>query len=405
MVYQILDSKSYKDGKSWYLCKARLYDFLRALHNDFYEYQIQRRIVRNVYLDGLYATIKKNSPIPPITLTTSGEFLTQDNGVLNIDMEKGTVDILDGLQRTFRLWIYLNLLDKIEANNIREYSEMLEYLKNKDVDGSYILSLDFINAAYLKSLFDTREVAERVKAYKEYDMYFTIWTNLSDSEIINKMLVLNAGQRPVSSTHQYELLFLHYFDHKKIGVPNVRLLREKDSDYFHVKRGVRKVGEYTMASMIIAMQSHIEKEPLRIAPANYIEYNSVSTLWENGVETYFSADNINQFISVVYRIDDELAKKDERFVKWFGKDTTMSGIFAAVGKCNISPQELLERIQANAIDFRLGDFNNEYDALASTKVNVGNVVRKAIFSYCYEELSGRKGDWKMAFKNDKNETF
>ena len=121
MTFQILDYKEVGDGKSWYLCKGKLYDFIEALHKDFYEYQIQRRIVRNVYLDGLYKSIQDNTPIPPLTLTASNASVSRNRDEVNVDFSSGNVDILDGLQRTFRLWIYFDLRRKVKEKDIKTY--------------------------------------------------------------------------------------------------------------------------------------------------------------------------------------------------------------------------------------------------------------------------------------------
>lgn len=76
---------------------------MASLKPDFYEFEVQRGIVRNSYLDTLRQTISNKEPIPPISLTVSGEPVI-DNQILKVKDENS--DILDGLQRTFRLWVY-----------------------------------------------------------------------------------------------------------------------------------------------------------------------------------------------------------------------------------------------------------------------------------------------------------
>lgn len=398
MKLKVLDRKDFQAGKSWYLCKANLYEFLTSLKKDFYEFQVQRRIVRNVYLDKLYQTIEDGFPIPPITLCADKiKRVSTDEIELNFRVEK--IDIIDGLQRTFRLWIFLELQKIIEANNLNGIKELIEYLKNKDENGQYILSLDFINVSYLKTFFNKEEIDKRLGAYHDYDINLVIWTGLSDSEIIEKMLILNAGQKPVSSTHQYELLFLHYFDKDKIKLPkNVQLVREKEQNYFKVHRGERIVGQYTLASIIIALQSYIEQKPLRVAPTNYLEFDTSSSITQERVQKYFRPQYLSQFIEGIYNLDTKLSNL-AGFTKWFGKDTTLSGIFAALGYLKMDAKDLLNRIDNNSFNIDLDNFNKEYDFLASTKVNVGNVVRKAIYKYCCDELSNGQASWKKSFNN------
>lgn len=73
-----------------------------------------------------------------------------------------------------------------------------------------------------------------IEAYRSFDIIINIWVNLSQEEIIRKMLTLNAGQKGVTSTHQFELLFLHFFESLELP-KDVQLLREKDPDYFKIK--------------------------------------------------------------------------------------------------------------------------------------------------------------------------
>ena len=88
----------------------------------------------------------------------------------------------------------------------------------------------------LKRLFekDNDEVIYKDKLhslYAQYDIYSAIWDGLSDDDIIKKMLILNAGQRSVSSVHQFELLFLHFFDDNKLTLDrNIHLYREKQKE-------------------------------------------------------------------------------------------------------------------------------------------------------------------------------
>src|SRR5689334_14198067 len=99
---EILDAKELIDN-TWFLCKGSLSDYLENLKPSFYEYIIQRKIVKNKYLNTLVNTILAGEPVPIITLTTSNKLIGISKGnIANLEMED--VEILDGLQRTFRLW-------------------------------------------------------------------------------------------------------------------------------------------------------------------------------------------------------------------------------------------------------------------------------------------------------------
>ena len=95
------------------------------------------------------------------------------------------------------------------------------------------------------------------------------------------------------------------------------------------------------------------------------------------------------------------------YIKWFGRDTTLSGVFGAFGRFMMDKGEevkvsyisrLLVEIIPLQDPFKLNEYYDAYDnKLASTKVNVGNAVRKAIFNYTYDMLTLGKTDWYTYF--------
>jgi hypothetical protein len=97
---EILDAKELNDN-TWFLCKGNLLNYLEKLKPSFYEYIIQRKIVKNRYLNTIVNTIVSGEPVPIITLTTTSKLDDIAKGSL-INLEMGSVEILDGLQRTSR---------------------------------------------------------------------------------------------------------------------------------------------------------------------------------------------------------------------------------------------------------------------------------------------------------------
>lgn len=403
MKFKLFDSKKLKTG-NWYLCKCNLYDYLTNLRTDFYSFQVQRRIVKNIYLDGLYNTIISGDPIPAFTITAKN--VSTNGTTLEIDMSE--MDILDGLQRSFRLWA-IGAFHKIAIDNeITTPKDFIKYMKSQEGFGEMILGLDFVSSSFLKKVLDNENYNSIINAYKEFDIQIVIWEGLSENDIMKKMLLLNAGQRPVSSTHQYELLFLHKMKEvePELKQNGITLCRERDKKYFKIKKGERSVGEYQMSSIIIALQSLIEKKPLRIAPANMIEWDSDSFIEAEYVAKYFNKDFLCCFINLIRNMDEVLSEKDPNYLKWFGKDTTLSGIFAGLGNC-INPEnenKLLDdikktigRVASGECDFQITEFEFELNKLAGSRINVGNVVRNAIAAYTQELFTNGSSSWSNAF--------
>src|ERR1700722_7214587 len=115
------------DKRNWYLCKGNLMNYLSNLKDDFYEFAIQRRIVKNQYLDSLYNTIKSGDPIPVLTLTFSRDALPDEAGPSELDMSCG--EILDGLQRAFRLWAYKILAERYHNQQEKDVLSFAKALK------------------------------------------------------------------------------------------------------------------------------------------------------------------------------------------------------------------------------------------------------------------------------------
>ena len=214
----LLDRKSDR----WYLAKAKLWDYLTFIDGEKFNFDIQRSIVANSFLDGLYTTINKDEAIPPITLCSFMADASSDGYITLEDFS-----ILDGLQRTYRLWLYKKIIElsrKYDGNwkqTINELNEVPEY------------SRGFYTVNRIKSIIEKAEEIER--DFKSYDVYFYIWQNLSQSELIKLMLTLNVGAKRVSRTHQYELIFLNVYNQGSSLSNDISLIRSKNPQYSKVR--------------------------------------------------------------------------------------------------------------------------------------------------------------------------
>lgn len=400
----LLKYKSLQNGKSWYLASCNLFEYLQSIKSDAFDYDIQRRIVKNSFLDKLWESVITEEPFPAITITVQDAH--EKDGILTID----DYDILDGLQRTFRLWSIVYLYGIVDQNNVRDVKDIINIMK-EDKIGNRILESGIMNRTIIRKLLDQEsevELHKIIDAYKRFDIVLYVWAGLNDDEIIKKMLILNAGQRSVSSTHQFELMFLHYFS--QLTIPRgVRIIREKDSDYFAVKNKDRECGEFLMSSIIIALQSFLEKEPVRIQPANALRIDD--TVIQISYADYFSKENLSVFIHILYDFDRRLSSHE--IGQWLMKDTTLSGIFAAAGKYLEKSEdaaeeklqginECLNRIDQNNIQYE--EFKVAYNNLSSTSINIGNVLRKGIFNYFLDLFEGKQPIWEASLtKKNSNE--
>lgn len=398
----ILKDMDLQNGKKWYLAVCNLLEYLESLKDEFFNYDIQRRIVKNSYLDKLWITIYSGDPLPSITLTAN----------VKEDIDNSSVDefeILDGLQRSFRLWAIKYLDDLLKRMNTQDVSVLIEAMR-EDENGKRLLDSKVINRSILRKLLtnDKINIENLMKCYAKQDIVLNVWSGLNDEEIINKMLTLNAGQRSVSSTHQFELMFLHYF--KKLQIPQgVQIIRERDEEYFSVKNKERKCGQILMSSIIIAIQSLIERKPVRIQTVNALRIND--SVVEESSASFFTKDNLEAFINRLLELDEKFY--NVQIGSWIMKDTTLSGLFAAIGavynqEWTYNVPSMLDFIHnkitvLNDKNINYNEFQGAYNNLSSVTVNIGNAVRKAVYIYFKNLFLNEPMSWQEAFNRNENE--
>lgn len=408
MKIKILDRKQIDGQQSWFLGKISLWDYLSAVEPNNYEFEVQRGIVKNRYLDSILDSIHRREVIPPITITTNELEFAEDN---YITIESGKFNILDGLQRTYRLWLYKKLFE-ISISNKDLFGECSVHTIVSELKTAEYYFPGVISIAQIKEILDTNnpiniDIIPHI--YMDFDIYLYIWSNLNEKETVNKMLILNAGQRKVSINHQYELMFLQVL--KDMHIPDtISLIREKDLKYGAIRRGNREIGEYIFSSAIIGIQSLIEGRPIRLSPDNIeigVEDNYIS---KDKVDKFFNQPFLNIYLNSLIDLDTSLNKYGDEYKKWFVKDTTISGLMGAIGsklkevsldysdKYREEIKSLCKKI--DMLDcFNIQDFYIEYNLLSSTKINIGDKVRDAIFKYSKALIEEKNISWKDAFNS------
>lgn len=202
MKFQILDVKR-EGGSSCYLVKATLQEYLAALPSNYSSYGVQRSIVSNIYLDRMINTVLDKAHIPSITLVSTAGGLA-GGAFLDSDFK-----ILDGLQRTHRLKVISDTKDLFlkrvmndgELGDFQIRRKYREELVAIGSSGNILLAI--------KNFCEEKGEVELERCFSDASQWFEIWVGLTPSEEIKKMLLLNAGHKPVSIKHQLELLFLN----------------------------------------------------------------------------------------------------------------------------------------------------------------------------------------------------
>jgi len=391
-----------------YMCEGNLKEYVDSIPSRYTDYDVQRGIVSNVYLDNLALTILNGKFIPPIVLVALGDYTLNDDNTITISEYK----ILDGLQRSYRikaiynaLELYIAEVDKgIDLSQISKFKlsrTYKEYFEKKDTTATILLTI-------IKWVEENNTSTDELKLiYPHFIQWFEIWVKIDKKEQINKMLLLNAGHKPMDIKHQLELLFLNIIPSHYLS----SFIRAKDinSSFFYNKK---TVGQLHLSHFISALLSFNDAKPITV-DAKFIQslQNDLDTELEK-IKHYFENKNLELLIDFTKRLDDLFYKEyQDEGIQWLGRETVLAGLFSAFGKYykinedNITFKECLfqieEKITKNIKIFNINQFNDaKKTSIDITKVNIGNIFKYTTFNVMSKLLIDDETnvDWDKTFK-------
>lgn len=272
-------------------------EYLDLVGEDFDQFAIQRRRERHRGYARLKQDILDGALLPTITLAYDpnkvGELQRlfdkeDDEGLSNSLSKKGNVKILDGLQRTFIL------------SDIRNSGHVFK-------SGQSLL-IEF-------------------------------WLEEEPRNLIYRIIVLNAGQKPMTMRHQLEILFATFKSQLESEIPGLELLLERES----TRR--KRFGKYGLDKIIVAYHAFLikstEVEKENVVAQSIIEENVLSgsedelnSLYSDFTEYLASYVKLDEQACKVY--DGHLGSDVPTGLSWFGSDTVLLGFFAAVADFSTS---------------------------------------------------------------------
>ncbi len=409
MTGEILDT--FREGTAnCYLTRITLANYLASTPNDYQDYEVQREIVSNVYLDNLIQTILDKAHIPPLVLVVDENNFQIENNKIDIKYFK----ILDGLQRTYRLkaihetiQLFLNELKKkpeiltlTKLQVSRTYKDELQNL------GGSTIFIKVSNAIRDKKL----NVKDLEKIFDRFQ-WFEIWSGLDGKKEVSKMLVLNAGHKPVKTKHQLELLFSNIIPILLRGkTDEFKIVKEKETSSIIFSKS-RKVGEFHFSTLITSLLSFGEGMPLT-TNIDLVQKKQNDDFDDSMFDELLTYDFVDAFIKTLITLDHSIAGQfGNEGVKWLGRETTLVGLFAAAGKMqkeNMSIARvdalkmLIDKISSNPEILQLDDFERVRNSQDLGKINIGSVNKKAVFNAIYDILTKKSIsiDWPKYFKNE-----
>lgn len=388
MDIKILDNKP-----GWILGKVSLLEYIKSLTEENFRYEIQRGIVSNPFLDTILDAVVENKPLAPVSLV-SKDFEDGDK-TLSINQ----FNILDGLQRTFRFWIYYQLAKLAKEKNSNDYRLVTKEFKTICDDYSLAVSPRQVRGLFKHD--NAINVWNLNELYSNFDLYLYIWTDLSVDQEIKQMLILNAGQKQMSLNHQFELIYMRLFEENTFDEGKIKILRSKDGKITN-----RNIGEYSMSTVIIGVQSLVNMKPMRLSRDMLYKDDFQNDMLLSSMDGVFTIGFVRKFLDMFNILDKKISVNQE-YSNWFAKDTTISGMMAGIGQhiqaLNHDSSYVLANLSQSvesivgAEVFRLDEYNKVYSELSGAKVNIGKVLRRAVMIYTQNVLDGTAMSWKEAF--------
>ena len=344
-------------------------DYLDLVGPDFDSFAIQRRQEKHGGYKRLRADIVDGALIPTITLAYDPESVAElqrlfdsedDPSLLALLATKGKAKILDGLQRTH-------------------------------------------------ILFELRSTGTVFKTGQTILVEF--WLEEKSENLIYRIIVLNAGQKPMSMRHQVEVLFSTFKSLLQARITGLELLTERDA-----ARRTRS-RRYGLDKVVGAYQAFLLKSP-EIQKENVVAQRLVEEDVLSGDEQSLNSlfNQFTEYLSRYADLDDEVCRvydgthepKVQMGTVWFGNENVMQGFFAAVADFTTRPERVPRVLQAlNELKNVLsraapGEDPLGFEALEKVvqgfntkRVNVGFATRKLLLN-AFKEYFREEGEKSLA---------
>ncbi|MGW9330246.1 hypothetical protein [Bosea sp. NPDC055594] len=331
--------------------------FLRAAEDSLENLEIQRKIISGTKAYAtLRADIRRGCVLPPLVLAANN------------------VTLPVGLDRLRTVWS-----QREEQSLLESLTAQLNGLKSTDVQ--IIDGLQRTNALLeIRSGLKPEELDE----FNARHLRFEIWLNLPFQAIAYRMLLLNAGQKPMSMKHQIEILSRGLKEDLS-GIPRMEIISSKDNrrrvsaGQFHLAKIAQMFQAWLQGSPNIDIANSVMEELLADSAISTLGLYSASEqthnidTFKNLMEWTVEADHF--LASAVPPIPDAL--------QFFGNDTVLLGIAAAVGRAtDVNAVELLRTvIQGDPHEDPLGTqmFARIRTGINPSKRNVGAATRELVF--------------------------
>lgn len=351
--------------------------YLRAVTGAEHNLAIQRGIIKGTQVYAtLRADLKRGCLLPPLVLA-----------VKKLELPTRLTSRFEPLSD---ISVELELLSNLNSS-----------LENVDASNIYIIDgLQRTNA--LKQTLDELPESEH-PSFLSSLLRIEIWLNIPFGALAYRMLLLNAGQKPMSIKHQVEILSMKLSEELS-AIKGIKIITALDA-----RRRTRK-GQFQLAKLSQTFQAWLQGNPnleLRNIVMEQLLTESAIDVLGSSLKADASSeekDAFRRFIKWLVAIDMELPESELQFLS---NETVLQGIGAAVGSAErsivLQPrmerclQSLFEQVKSNKDNDPLGIriFEELRKGIDPAKVNVGQATRDMVFK-AFQEYFLSDGSKSMA---------
>ncbi len=341
--------------------KSDIDTYIKLVGNNFDEFDIQRRRVKHKAYARMRDDIIAGALLPTISLAVKKQYIDEiveqienyDSIANNLSIPN-RVNILDGLQRTHTLVDILN-------------------------DG--------------------------IVLPKNQTVLLEFWLEGNINNLIYRIIVLNAGQKPMSMRHQIELLFFATKETLLQRVPGLEIFSERDE----ARRTRAK--KYSLDRLSLSYYAYITKSP-EVNKENIIAQQlQEDEILSEGEERFGQKfDRFVELLEMFSQVDEQIfTTYPDDGLSWIGSENVMLSFFAAAANFDARPDgakrvnesinhliKILTESTQGPDPLGLSAFREVTQGFNVRKVNVGFATRKLLFNTFREYF---REDGNISFKD------
>jgi hypothetical protein len=244
---------------------------------------------------------------------------------------------------------------------------------------------------------------EALEQFLNRPLRIEVWLNIPFGAVAYRMLLLNAGQRPMSVKQQVEVLSSKLVDDLN-DIPHLYIFRTNDA------RRRAQPGQFLLSKLAQALQAWLQGQPnldLRNTVMEELLADSAINVLGNSAGAGNDGDGpaedgFKKFVNWLVELDLAIGIDNLHFL---GNETALLGIAAAVGSLERSEKlskrlwpsltELLEQAKLKGADaIAVSTFERLRQGIDSSKENVGVATRDMVF-VAFKEFIRDGGDTPM----------